>query len=407
MGSTPSIYMVDDDIAICELVNMLIQTTGYNFDAQYKLQGAYEAIEEKHPDLILLDLHLPDGNGLNLCKKLKKNAKLKHIPIIILTTREFNIEKEIAYKAGADLFLSKPIGSEELLEAINEFLSKKITVKIWGARGSMPTAEADKMHYGGNTPCVQLTIPDVEETIILDAGTGIKRLGDYLMQQRQQINAFVFITHPHWDHIQGLPFFKPLYAENNRLYISMPEQLDGGCEEVLSGQMQYTYFPVTPKMLRADIRFTDQPPSEVSYNGFKVSYILANHPTNTAMYKIQAHGKSIIYAPDNELIAYQDPEDNTFLHHMIRFCEGADLLIHDAQYSYENYEQFRSWGHSPWQETLKIAKLAGVKKLMLFSHDPGSSDEHLNHLNSLLDAHRKDFSDLWLAKELDVYNLPV
>lgn len=397
--------MVDDDIAICELVNIILTSAGFTFDSQNKVYGSFEYIKAHKPDLVLLDLHLPDGNGLNICKKIKTTEELKHIPVIILTTREFNIEKEVAYEAGADLFISKPFDKDELIQFIKSYLSDKIEVKFWGVRGSTPTPESDKMRYGGNTPCIQITLPGVDETLIFDAGTGIRNLGDHLVRTKEAIHARLFITHPHWDHIQGLPFFKPLYGAKNHITISMPEQLEGNCKQVLSGQMQYTYFPVTPKMLIADVHFEDQPPEETSYNGYAVSFILANHPTNTAIFKIKAHGKTIIYGPDNELIAKQALEDSSFLGHLVEFCADADLLIHDAQYSYDNYDQFRSWGHSPWQETLKIAELAKVKDLILFSHDPMSTDSYLDELNITLKKIDTPLNSIKLAKELSIVKI--
>lgn len=399
--------MVDDDIAICELIRIILSDRGFKFNAQYKVYGAFEHIKSHKPDLILLDLHLPDGNGLNICKKVKQDPELQNIPVIILTTREFNIEKDVAYEAGADLFMSKPVDKDELVGFIEKFLQDKIQIRFWGVRGSTPSPEPTKMRYGGNTPCVQMHIPGVNKHIILDAGTGIRNLGDRMILEKEDIDAHLLITHPHWDHIQGLPFFKPIYAPNNRFTISMPEQLEGGCKAVLSGQMQYTYFPVTPKMLRAEVTYKDQQPEKTDFDGYSVSFILANHPTNTAVYKIEAHGKTIIYAPDNELIAHQNPEDNTFVQHLIEFCKGADLLIHDAQYAYQNYEQFRSWGHTAWEETVKLGKLAGVKRLVLFSHDPSSTDEYLDELDHKLTKFEDDFESLSLAREQELLSIPV
>lgn len=401
------IYMVDDDLAMCELVKFIVTREGFTISSQHRVYQAYEKIKEAKPDIILLDLHLPDGNGLNVCKKVRNDDDLAHIPIIILSTREFYIERDVAFEAGADLFMAKPFDQKELIKAINEYLSEKISIKFWGVRGSTPTPEASKMNYGGNTPCVQLDIPGVNELVILDAGTGIRNLGDHLAKQEGPIKGYLFITHPHWDHIQGMPFFKSIYAKENSFMISMPEQLEGNCKEVLSGQMQYTYFPVTPKMLMADISFTDQPPIETHYDGFSVEFILANHPTNTAIYKIRTHGKIIIYAPDNELIPHQDAQDNTFVEHLIDFCQDADVLIHDAQYCYDNYDKFRSWGHSPWQEALKVAEAARVDHLILFSHDPLSTDEYLDELDKEIQTKKEHVQKISLAKELSVIQLKI
>ncbi|MDV7398537.1 MBL fold metallo-hydrolase, partial [Arthrospira platensis SPKY1] len=182
----------------------------------------------------------------------------------------------------------------------------------------------------------------------------------------------------------------------------MPEQLEGSCQDVLAGQMQYTYFPVTPKMLQAEVHFENQEAHECHYEGYSVSYILANHPTNTAIYKIKAAGKTIVFAPDNELIPHQEPEESSFLKLLIDFCSEADLLIHDGQYSYANYDQFRSWGHSPWEETVKMAKAALVKRLVIFSHDPASTDDDLDRLDHQLRTHADDFESIQLAREFSV-----
>lgn len=277
-----------------------------------------------------------------------------------------------------------------------------LILKFWGVRGSTPCANKDNMEFGGNTTCFQLKIPNSDQLLILDSGTGIRNLGNDLVQYGNQVKGHIFITHPHWDHIQGFPFFKPIYHHQNHFDIHMPPQVNGGCKEILSGHLTKTFFPVTIEMLDANINYITQTPKPQNYGCYTVEYILANHPINTAIYKFQFDNKTVVFCPDNELAPLDSKSNSYFYIKFKEFISDADLLVHDAQFNRQNYADKIGWGHSAWEDVVYFAINSKVKKLLLTHHDPDSDDDYLNSLNEKIQQRFSDDFDLiQLAKEGD------
>lgn len=278
--------------------------------------------------------------------------------------------------------------------------NEEIILKFWGVRGSTPCANKENMEFGGNTTCLQIELPQNNEVLILDSGTGIRNLGNHLVQNGKEVKGHIFITHPHWDHIQGFPFFKPIYSPKNHFDIHMPRQVNGGCKEILSGHLTKTFFPVAIEMLDANIEYITQPAEKQDYGQYTVEYMLSNHPINTAIYKIEIEGKKIVFCPDNELTPFADKTDAYFYTKFKEFIKGADVLIHDAQYNRQNYPSRVGWGHSAWEDAVAFAKRAEVKNLFLTHHDPDSSDEYLNDLEKKIQQmHGDEFDSIFLARE--------
>ncbi len=262
------------------------------------------------------------------------------------------------------------------------------------------------MEFGGNTTCVQISILDKDEVLILDSGTGIRNLGNALVSKGGMIKGHIFITHPHWDHIQGFPFFKPIYHPSNHFDIHMPPQVNGGCKEILSGHLTKTFFPVTLEMIDANIEYITQTEERQNYGPYEVEYILANHPINTAIYKIHIGDKSIVFCPDNELTPISEKTDSYFYKKLKEFFWQADVLIHDAQYDRETYQHRKGWGHSAWEEAVLFAQKSEVKNLFLTHHDPDSDDLVLNDLDEHIQKNfTADFESVQLAREGFVFRL--
>jgi hypothetical protein len=180
----------------------------------------------------------------------------------------------------------------------------------------------------------------------------------------------------------------------------MPEQEEGGCKEIMSGHLTKTFFPVTLEMIDANLEYVTQSSAEVEYENYSVEYMLANHTTNTAIYKIHVNGSTIIFCPDNELDPQGIEEGKDFYLRLKNFFQGANILVHDAQYSLNSYESKRGWGHSAWEIVVDFARSADVKNLFLTHHDPDSTDGALAHLDKTLQQDfADDFDSLQLAKE--------
>lgn len=272
---------------------------------------------------------------------------------------------------------------------------QEISVTFWGVRGSTPCANKENVEIGGNTTCVQVNIPGSNEILILDSGTGIRNLGNELLEKNGNLSGRIFITHPHWDHIQGFPFFKPIYNSANHFKIHMPSQSDGNCRDILAGHLSETFFPVTLDMIDAKLEYITQPTEKRQYEGYAIEFMLANHAVNTAIYKIYTGDKQIVFCPDNEL--NPNHEMSVFYSDMKDFFQDVDLLIHDGQYNLETYRGKQGWGHSPWEEVVDFAGRANVKNLFITHHDPDSDDQKLQSLDERL---KSEFADLFESVQL-------
>ncbi|HLR24372.1 MAG TPA: MBL fold metallo-hydrolase [Fodinibius sp.] len=275
-----------------------------------------------------------------------------------------------------------------------------VSCTFWGVRGSVPCPYPTHMAFGGNTTCVQIALPDADELLILDSGTGIRKLGEKLARQNHPQRGHVFISHPHWDHLQGFPFFRPFFSDENHFTIHMPRQKLGGCRDILNSYHGQTFFPVSLDMLKANLDFVDQPQELRTYGSYGVEYMRANHGARTAIYKLHFNGKTLVFAPDNELVSEKYAKNTSWVDTFTTFIVGADLLIHDAQYDLESYGNRQGWGHSPWQEVARVAAGHNVKRLALMHHDPGATDAKLLHRQEQLQRSYGDaFIDVRLVRE--------
>lgn len=267
-------------------------------------------------------------------------------------------------------------------------------LSFWGVRGSTPTVDRATWRYGGNTPCLELITPD-DGRLILDCGTGLRILGNRLAASPDKtIEAQILVTHYHWDHIQGIPFFAPLYSAQNKFHFySFRSEFIGqdSLKRVFEAQMAHPYFPVALHAMSAGREFTDVAGGDCfSIGATRVTTCWLNHPQGCLGYRIETPVGTIVYATDNE------PGNLELDRNLRRFAEGADIFINDAQYSPQELERHRGWGHSTWREGVRIAKAADVANLVLFHHDPDSSDKAIDGI--LRDA-REQFENTWAAAE--------
>ncbi len=265
------------------------------------------------------------------------------------------------------------------------------SVKFWGTRGSIACPSPDHIKYGGNTTCIEVNVGG--RRFVLDAGTGIRVLGkEYL---RTDVKVFhLLLTHTHWDHINGFPFFEPAYAKDRSIHI-MAGNLDpahGGVKAVLAGQMNNPTFPVPMEAMAASLEFDDfEAGSDFHlYPDVLVRTEPLNHPNGATGYRIEFEGKSFCFVTDTE--HFPDRMDENVL----RLIEGADMVVYDTTYTEEEYPNHVGWGHSTWNEGVKLCREADAKQLILFHHEPCHTDEVMDRLEREAQA---EWSDTIAARE--------
>jgi phosphoribosyl 1,2-cyclic phosphodiesterase len=258
-----------------------------------------------------------------------------------------------------------------------------LRVRFWGTRGSIPTPGSNTVRYGGNTPCVELRT-ESGWLIILDAGTGIRELGRNLLERSNgaPIKGDIFLTHAHWDHIQGIPFFAPIFGRGNHFTIWGSESLQRSFDKVLRDQMSPVVFPVSFEELDATIDFRGLPEdTPTDGTGYEVTAFAVQHPGGALGYRFCAaggKGGSLVYVSDNELAPHPRYDSSAdWRQRMVTFVKGASVLIHDTTYTTEEYDHHRGWGHSTYAEAVTLALEAGVGTLVLYHHEPRRTDEQL------------------------------
>ena len=254
-------------------------------------------------------------------------------------------------------------------------------VRFWGTRGSIAKPGQTTLRYGGNTSCVEVRADD-GTLIVLDCGTGAHDLGVALAASGDKLRGHLMLTHTHWDHIQGFPFFVPLFVAGNEWDIYAPGGLGQHLETTLAGQMEYTYFPVTLGQLGATIRYHDLTEGAFDIGAVHVVAQYLNHPALTLGYRLEVGNLSIVYSVDHEPHAPhlgEQPVHGEDRRH-VEFLKDADLVIHDAQYTVEEYPQKQGWGHSPAEWAVDYAAAAGAKRLALFHYDPLRTDDAVDRV---------------------------
>jgi CheY-like chemotaxis protein len=241
----PEILVIDDDSLTAEIIVKMLQPTGAKVSSTTNSVTAYEKILETRPDCIICDLMMPEVDGLNLLKRIRETEELKTVKFIMVTAKAYEFDQKRAFEFGANGYIRKPLNVETFAAEVERVLNDEIDMTFWGVRGTLPASGEETLKYGGNTSCVSLEFPR-RQFFIFDGGSGIKRLGDSLMRAgRKRIQARIFISHPHWDHINAIPFFAPLYIPGNEFQILGANQGDVSMRELISAQMDGVYFPIT------------------------------------------------------------------------------------------------------------------------------------------------------------------
>jgi len=278
----------------------------------------------------------------------------------------------------------------------------KVKIKFWGCRGSIPVPDSRMIKYGGDTTCVEVQLDT--KTLIIDAGTGIRKLGEKLI--KNNVTDFdIFITHSHWDHIQGFPFFEPIYSDKTNINIFGCTNSYKQLKSIFSEQMSYEYFPVSFSDLKSKISFLEACGKQYDIDGHAVKVLRTNHPIFTIGLRVEKGGKSFVFITDNEIAS--DKPDIT-REELVNFCQGANCLVHDAQFTDEEYKKRKGWGHSTYEQVIQLAKDSKAQSVGFFHHDPNRKDEDLNKIENRYKKMCKDAGygfDVFAVKEFDEIEL--
>lgn len=249
-------------------------------------------------------------------------------------------------------------------------------IKCWGARGSISVSGDQYLRYGGDTTCMEIRSKN-NEILIVDAGTGIRRLGNQLMKEKTS-NYHMLFTHAHWDHLMGFPFFKPIFSLKTKMTIIRCPHPDKYAEEMMTRVMSPPNFPIKYENIKATISYIEGCPNGFSIDTIDIEPINLSHPNSGCGYKFSEDGKNFVFLTDNEL-GHKHP-DGKSIQEYAEFAKNSDLLIHDCEYSDEDYERRREWGHSCVSQVAELARLSRTKRLGLFHHNQDKSDDDVDKI---------------------------
>jgi len=408
---TPSakrrVLVAEDTEVISHVMLHLLRTAGYEVALARDGEECLEQVAAFRPELVILDLMMPRLHGIEVLRRLRADEATQALGVVVCTAKSFKTEYTAAAELGAFAFLPKPHGQDQLLAVVEAYFAGaeppagmslaaaqgkayrpametgRGRIAFWGTRGSIPTPGAAFMRHGGNTSCMQ--VEHGEEVLVFDAGSGIRELGLELMKGGPR-RIHLFVTHTHWDHIQGFPFFTPAYVPGFELVVYGAEGFGKSLEAVFRGQLDQDYFPVQMEDMNASIEFRHLTPEPVRVGDVTVTWEYAHHPGATVGYRVDVAGTSVSWFPDDEfLFGYVgDPgdvvSDEAHLapyRRIVDFLRGVDILVHEAQYTNDEYPAKIGWGHSSISNASVLAKLAGVKRWIVTHHDPMHDDRFL------------------------------
>jgi CheY-like chemotaxis protein len=373
--------LVDDDEDVLLILQSLLEIEGHTVVTFGSSQKALDYVVTESPDCVLTDLMMPQMDGIELCQKLRSYPHLHALRIVVVSGKVYQTDKERALKAGANGFVSKSRSQpDRMLKDIMAVFRETLTAQFWGSRGTMPVSGPGSLRYGGNTACVSLTFPD-GHLFVFDAGTGISALAKSLMGSGRKVTGSIFISHPHWDHLNYLPFFTPLYVPGHQFEILGSPHEHLSLEQLVANQMDGVHFPITPREFGARLSYRELGEGRYSVGPAQVETMLLCHPGFCLGYRVEYGGKRFAYVTDNELfLPDHDSYSPSYEKNLVKFMADCDICITDTSYSDSEYKTRVGWGHSACSRVVALAHQAEVKQLFLFHHVPEHDDSAIERM---------------------------
>lgn len=403
-----TVVLIDHDALSRALLSHCLTGEGWRVLEAEDGEAGLDLVLQHKPAALLCDLRTPKRNGFNVCRFVRDQPQINSTRVILTTVSRFANDRDTAFEAGADDYLIKPILPTELMRVLGKCDGEPAVeaslrlagqapagptlIRFWGVRGSIPTPGHETSLIGGNTSCVEVRVGD--QVIILDAGSGIRRLGQALMKEFRDkpLSITMLVSHTHWDHIQGFPFFIPAYSPRVNVRVLGYGGAVHGLRGALFEQMQSAFFPVGLNQMASHVIFEELDDMQFDLGAVKVRTIFANHPGICLAYRLATPAGDIVYMPDHEAYERHEVErqrttGETSAHGLdyarvqdekvVAFFRGADVIIADSQYDAAEYPSRLGWGHTCVDDTVTFAMRAGAKQLFLFHHDPDHHDEKI------------------------------
>lgn len=393
-------FLVDPGPDTARVVSRWLESFGYRVVRMSSLDRAVAEVRRRAPRLVLWNAHRAGAGADPALRQLRELVGPRAKVLVVAPSPARGAGPRRALPSAVEDCLHAPLTREKLLAALttapNDESGLPARLRFWGVRGSIPTPGRGTVRYGGNTSCVEVRAGS--EIVILDAGTGLRMLGRNLTEEfgHRPLSLTILLTHTHWDHIQGLPFFAPLYDPRHRVRILGCRGARRGLRTVLNHQMESPFFPVGLPDLPAHVTIEEFHGSAFALGPVRVTVGRANHSGLCVGYRLTVGNHSLVYLPDNEPcrrkhqvqrhLGTAPSHDTAFAEHadarLTEFCRGADVLILDAQYDCQEYRQRVGWGHGCVDDAVELALRAGVRRLFLFHHDPDHDDARIEALTA-------------------------
>ncbi|MBI5629945.1 MAG: response regulator [Elusimicrobia bacterium] len=392
------VLVVDDDAIAGGLSKELLIEGGFETDLLTDSLAALETLKKSRYDLVLLDILMPGIDGLTLCHKIKTDPALAALKVVMVSGKSFEADKERARQYGADLFIEKPYNVETFAQEVAEVLGRSqkaapqpggapaaqilsapqpvLEATVWGCRSHSAKKAASPSAYGWHTPC--LSVETKNAFLIFDGGTGLKPLGEHLVKKGGPKELWMFLTHFHPGHAEGLGAFACAHSPNYKLHIGAARDPDKELADMVKESFELSLGDAS---LEAEIELYEL--REETYEilpGISISSFYANHPGTTMGYALELEGRKLVYCPDSEIYGEYATAMQDYDEKLSKICAGADLIIHNARYTPQDYRTLRNHGHSSFDSAVHFAGRNAIRRLILLHHDEQYKDADLDRI---------------------------